>query len=139
MNSRLVVDDGRNRWPLRNPQSMLWRHTGHDDIAQDGPSPEDRAPGGRSQPITQPNRRMRCSRGGGGTMAIVHDGDTLVLSGDFDVRSTMQVRSAIHDRLDGFEHDLVVDLSAVETMDATAARVLAYATLEASRSGHHLL
>jgi anti-anti-sigma factor len=71
-------------------------------------------------------------------MDIVHDGHTLVLSGDFDVRSTMQVRTAIHEHLHGVEQELVVDLSAVETLDATAARVLAYATLEASRSGHHL-
>jgi anti-anti-sigma factor len=71
-------------------------------------------------------------------MDIVHDGHALVLSGDFDVRSTMEVRSAIHEYLDGFEQDLVVDLSGVTTLDVTAARVLAYASLEAGRSGHHL-
>ena len=71
-------------------------------------------------------------------MDIVHDGQTLVLSGDFDVRSTMEVRTAIHEHLHGFEHDLVVDLTGVETIDLTAARVLAYATLEAGRAGHHL-
>jgi anti-anti-sigma factor len=72
-------------------------------------------------------------------MNIVDEGHTLVLFGDFDVRSTMEVRSAIHEHLHGAEQDLVVDLSGVETLDVTAARVLAYATLEASRSGHHLL
>jgi anti-anti-sigma factor len=71
-------------------------------------------------------------------MDIVHDGHTLVLSGDFDVRSTMEVRSAIHEHLHGFEQDLVVDLTEVTTLDITAARVLAYASLEAGRSGHHL-
>jgi anti-anti-sigma factor len=71
-------------------------------------------------------------------MDIVHDGHALVLSGDFDVRSTMEVRSAIYEYLDGFEQDLVVDLSGVTTLDVTAARVLAYASLEAGRSGHHL-
>ena len=30
---------------------------------------------------------------------IVHDGQTLVLSGDFDVRSTMEVRTAIWEHL----------------------------------------
>ena len=35
-------------------------------------------------------------------MEIVHDGHTLWLSGDFDVRSTMEVRTAIHEHLDGF-------------------------------------
>jgi anti-anti-sigma factor len=71
-------------------------------------------------------------------MDIVHDGHVLLLSGDFDVRSTMEVRSAIHEHLDGFEQDLVVDLTGVTTLDVTAARVLAYASLEAGRSGHHL-
>ena len=72
-------------------------------------------------------------------MDIVHDGQTLVLTGDFDVRSTMQVRSAIHEHLHGADQDLVVDLSGVTTLDVTAARVLAYASLEAGRAGHHLL
>src|SRR3954454_10545226 len=71
-------------------------------------------------------------------MDIVHDGQTLVLSGDFDVRSTMEVRTAIWEHLSGVDQDLVVDLTGVETLDLTAARVLAYATLEAGRSGHHL-
>jgi anti-anti-sigma factor len=69
---------------------------------------------------------------------IAHNGQTLVLSGDFDVRSTMEVRTAIWEHLVSSEQDLVVDLTAVETLDVTAARVLAYATLEAGRSGHHL-
>ena len=71
-------------------------------------------------------------------MDIVHDGQTLVLSGDFDVRSTMEVRTAIWQHLHGVDQDLVVDLTEVETLDLTAARVLAYATLEAGRAGHHL-
>ena len=75
---------------------------------------------------------------GGRTMDIVHDGQTLWLSGDFDVRSTMEVRSAIYERLDGFERDLTIDLTDVHALDITAARVLAYATIEASRAGHHL-
>ena len=86
--------------------------------------------------------RTGLSRGtgiGGLTMDIVHDGQTLVLTGDFDVRSTMEVRTAIWEHLQGVDQDLVVDLSGVETLDLTAARVLAYATLEAGRAGHHLL
>src|SRR3954470_3202228 len=87
-------------------------------------------------------REGHASRGtgiGGRAMEIVHDGHALVLNGDFDVRSTMEVRSAIYQYLDGFEQDLVIDLSGVTTLDVTAARVLAYASLEAGRSGHHLL
>ena len=62
-------------------------------------------------------------------MEIVHDGHTLWLSGDFDVRSTMEVRNAIH---------LTIDFTDVDTLDVTAARVLAYATIEAGRAGQHL-
>jgi anti-anti-sigma factor len=72
-------------------------------------------------------------------MQIVSDGPTLTLRGDFDVRSTMEVRTAIHDALHTYDRDVVVDLTAVDALDHTAARVLAYATLEASRSGRHLL
>ena len=71
-------------------------------------------------------------------MDIVHEGQTLVLSGDFDVRSTMEVRTAIWEHLHEVDQDLVVDLTGVETLDLTAARVLAYATLEAGRGGHLL-
>jgi anti-anti-sigma factor len=76
--------------------------------------------------------------GGWGPMDIVSDGPTLILSGDFDVRSTMEVRTAIRDITHAYEQDVVVDLTGVETIDLTAARVLAYATLESSRTGHHL-
>ena len=71
-------------------------------------------------------------------MDIVHDGAALVLRGDFDVRSTMEVRSAIHQHLHAEEQDLVIDLTGVTTLDVTAARVLAYASLEAGRAGRHL-
>jgi anti-anti-sigma factor len=71
-------------------------------------------------------------------MEIVADGHRLVLSGDFDVRSTMDVRSAIHEALHGCDDNVVLDLTDVHAIDLTAARVLAYASLEASRAGHHL-
>ncbi len=71
-------------------------------------------------------------------MDIMTDGPTLVLSGDFDVRSTWEVRRAIYDQLHGHDQDVVVDLSDVETCDVTALKVLAVATREASRDGRHL-
>ena len=71
-------------------------------------------------------------------MDIVTDGPTLVLSGDFDARSTWEVRNALRERLHGTEQDVVVDLSAVTSMDVTATRVLAYASREAARSGNHV-
>ena len=72
-------------------------------------------------------------------MEILTDGPTLVLSGDFDVRSTMEVRTAIYELLGGNEDLVVVDLTDVSSVDVTALRVLAVATREASRAGHHLV
>ena len=71
-------------------------------------------------------------------MDITSYGPTLVLHGDFDVRSTFQVRSALYAFLEGQDQDVVVDMSHVETIDVVALRVLAVATRQASRSGHHL-
>jgi anti-anti-sigma factor len=71
-------------------------------------------------------------------MDIMRDGSTLVLSGDFDVRSTWEVRTAIYEMLGSFDGDVVVDLSDVGGVDLTALKVLAVATREASRDGHHL-
>jgi len=71
-------------------------------------------------------------------MDIVFDGPTLLLSGDFDVRSTMEVRNAIYEHLNGHDGDVVVDLTGVTTIDMTALKVLAVATRVATRDGHHL-
>lgn len=71
-------------------------------------------------------------------MDIVVDGHTLVLQGSFDVRSTWEVRNAIYERLEAFEDDVVIDMTDVTTIDATALRLLAVATRAAWLSGHHL-
>ena len=71
-------------------------------------------------------------------MDITSYGPTLVLHGDFDVRSTFQVRNAIYERLEGHDEDVIVDMSEVETIDVVALRVLAVATRQATLSGHHL-
>jgi anti-anti-sigma factor len=71
-------------------------------------------------------------------MEIITDGPILLLDGDFDVRSTWEVRTAIYDLLDGHDQDVVVDLTGVATIDMTALKVLAVATRQATRSGHHL-
>ena len=71
-------------------------------------------------------------------MEISTDGSTILLSGDFDVRSTMEVRNAIYDQLEGRDSDVVVDLSEVTTIDMTALRVLAMATRQAVRAGRRL-
>jgi anti-anti-sigma factor len=71
-------------------------------------------------------------------MDIMRDGPTLVLSGDFDVRSTWEVRNAIYEHLEGHDEDVVVDMSRVGAIDLTALRLLAVATRRAIRTGHHL-
>jgi len=77
-------------------------------------------------------------RSGETTVDISSDGPTLVLTGEFDVRSTMDVRHAVYDRLAACDEDVVVDLTGVTTIDVTALRVLAAATVVASRQGRHL-
>ena len=70
-------------------------------------------------------------------MDITTDGPTLLLSGDFDVRSTWRVREALYDHLHQYAGDVVVDLSGVIVVDLTALKVLAVATRAARRDGHH--
>lgn len=70
-------------------------------------------------------------------LEIVVDGPTLVLSGDFDVRSTWEVRTALYELM--ASHDVVqVDLTDVGSVDVTALKVLAAASHQASREGQHL-
>ena len=71
-------------------------------------------------------------------MDITTDGPTLKLCGDFDVRSTCEVRDALHVLLEEHREDVVVDLSEVTAIDVTALKVLAFATRTASREGHRL-
>ena len=75
----------------------------------------------------------------GDTMEIFTDGPTLVLSGDFDVRSPRVVRTAIYEHLDGHDRDVVIVLTDVSSVDVTALKVLAVATVGAARAGHHLV
>ncbi|HWU21736.1 MAG TPA: STAS domain-containing protein [Nocardioides sp.] len=70
---------------------------------------------------------------------ITTDGPTLLLSGDFDVRSTGVVRSAIYDRLWSADGDLTIDLHGVDSVDLTALKVLAAASRRAIRAGRHIV
>ena len=69
---------------------------------------------------------------------IVANGHVLVLHGDFDVRSTWAVRDAIYECIDVHDDDVVIDMTDVSTIDATALRLLAVATRHAWLTGHHL-
>lgn len=81
-------------------------------------------------------------RGSEAVVDIFRDGPTLVLAGEFDVRSTFDVRAALYDHLEeqvmGHDRDVILDVSGVTSIDVTALRVLAVATLTAERTGHHL-
>ncbi len=70
-------------------------------------------------------------------MEITTDGPTLLLAGDFDVRSTQEVRTALHAALAHHDH-VVVDLRGVESVDVIALKVLAAASRQAVRDGHHV-
>ena len=70
-------------------------------------------------------------------MDIMSDGPVLVLTGDLDVRSTMEVRTAVQELLGSYD-EVAIDLSGVDSADVTALRVLAAATVQAIRDGHHL-
>lgn len=70
-------------------------------------------------------------------MDVVTDGPAVVLGGDFDVRSTREVRTALYDALHT-HGSVVVDLSNVASVDVTALKVLAVASRYASHQGGHL-
>jgi anti-anti-sigma factor len=72
-------------------------------------------------------------------MEVSVDGRTLVLHGYFDVRSTGTVRDALYDVMGRTSGNVVVDLSDVQAVDATALRVLAAASRAMERGGRSLI
>ena len=72
-------------------------------------------------------------------MEVTTDGATLFLAGRFDVRSTSMVREALYDHIHSRTDDVVVDLSGIESIDATALKVLAAAQLVVERDRRRLI
>ena len=65
------------------------------------------------------------------------DGPVLVLGGDLDVRSTSAVRAAVYQHLESVPvgSRVVVDISQISSVDATALKMLAVASRWSHRYG----
>ena len=64
----------------------------------------------------------------------------LTFSGHLDGRCSSEVREQLYAHIDGHpDEDVVVDLSGVESIDATALRLLAVAALRVERAGRRLV
>jgi anti-anti-sigma factor len=72
-------------------------------------------------------------------MELTVDDRTLILHGQFDVRSTGVVREALYERIERTAGTVVVDLENVEAVDATALTLLAAASKLMERQGRALV
>jgi anti-anti-sigma factor len=70
-------------------------------------------------------------------MLVSTEGPTMRLGGRFDGRSTSQVRDVLNAQMSPYRN-VVVDMSEVESVDATALRLLAAATARMEREGRTL-
>ena len=70
-------------------------------------------------------------------MLVVTIGQTICLTGHFDGRSIEEVRAVLRDLM-GRYTDVVIDMSEVESVDATALRLLAASSARMEREGRTL-
>lgn len=68
-----------------------------------------------------------------------YDGSELALAGRLDVRAAADVRLALAEAVDAGTGELVVDLAALEAVDATGLGVLVGAHRRAQRAGRTLV
>jgi anti-anti-sigma factor len=69
----------------------------------------------------------------------VSDGSLIALSGRLDVHAAADVRNALAEAVDAGEGELVLDLAALEGVDATGLGVLVGAHRRAQRAGRTLV
>src|SRR5688500_17829101 len=62
-----------------------------------------------------------------------------LLSGLLDARRAAETRQVLYERIDRGEGDVVVDLTEVESIDATVMTVLAAAAVRLHRAGRHVV
>jgi len=72
-------------------------------------------------------------------MKVTSDGATLMLSGRFDGRSSSVVRAELYALIGSVGGDVVVDMSHVESIDATALKLLAATQFVMERQGRRLV
>ena len=72
-------------------------------------------------------------------MELHREGETMVVRGQVDGRSTYELRHALHEHLRANPRDVVVDISEVESMDLTALRVIAVASRFAAHQHQRML
>lgn len=65
--------------------------------------------------------------------------DLVKIGSYLDVRNVAQVRTVLHDVIASAQGDIIVDMSAVERIDAAGLGMLTAAHLRAQRAGHHLV
>ena len=66
--------------------------------------------------------------------------ESIALSGHLDGRSSAEVREALYDHIDKHPgQDVIVDLTLVESIDATALKMLAAAALRVERAGRKVV
>jgi anti-anti-sigma factor len=70
-------------------------------------------------------------------MLVIVSGPVVALSGRFDGRSTAEVREVLRAQIAAYD-GVVVDMSEVESVDATALRLLAATTTMMEREGRFL-
>ncbi len=71
---------------------------------------------------------------------VVDEGAAIALSGHLDVRCSAEVRETLYAHIDGHpDRDVVMDLTEVESIDATTLRMFAAAALRVERTGRRIV